>query len=650
MSTTIPIPASSNRSDEGNGVSDESDVATKLQANWQSGDLWSDATPASLKNGWAKLSPADRWTKWTQHLANRKSPAPESKNLSGKADPLLWGLPNSPAHASDWVEASTWLAELDQNLPAKKSKAAAANQVQVEALVAELIHGLRNPAAGTFQPTDAWRAVAAAYRLAALAPQLSSENWWRLAALLLALAADAEAATSDDASADEALVAALIAGELPLVLSVQLAELKPCRQLRAAGKKALGEGLLASTDGEGLIDAEAIRVVPVLFSCWTRCRAIGESLKKGCWSPEAETQFEWVVRQTLRLSRVDGMPMLTDGAYANWPAGPLDTALDLAGDIEDDAAANHHLGKLLTTNDGDYEEDDLPDADAESEWSSLGLLADGWGKKANRVLVDYSGDELGIEIESQGRTLLTGKWATTTILNGKELSPEDDWEQQCWFSDEDCDFLDLVLELSGGAKLERQLFLGKDDGFLVVHDILHAPEGSLSLGANNEWQHTSQLPLAANMEFAPEKETRDGTLVDGKGSARATVVPLALAEWRVETRFGDLSCSDSTLELVQTAKGARLSCPLWLDLRPRRTTKPRTWRRLTVAESLEVCPNDRAVAYRVQVGDAQWLVYRSLAPPANRTFLGQNTACEMLVGRFLRTGELDELLEVDPAD
>jgi hypothetical protein len=41
-------------------------------------------------------------------------------------------------------------------------------------------------------------------------------------------------------------------------------------------------------------------------------------------------------------------------------------------------------------------------------------------------------------------------------------------------------------------------------------------------------------------------------------------------------------------------------------------------------------------------------VYRSLAAPANRTVLGQNTAAEMFIGRFYRTGEFDELLAVDP--
>lgn len=651
MSTTIPIQDSSDASKNGKPAQQSSDLAGGMRADWLAGRMWHDSAPSSLKQDWGKLSPDESWARWRNYLAERKSPPPAAEDILGKADPLDWGLPQLPTatDGSDWPEAVAWRTSLDEHLVRSTGKQAASSGVQVEALLAELIHELQNPAAGVFSAAEAWRAVAAAYRLSAFATLVSSETWWRVAAVLQAIASEAESAAGDDIVPQQVLVSALLAGELPLVLSVQLPELKPFRRLRSAGKKALGEGLLAATDGEGLVDARLLSAAPTLVSCWTRCRAIGESLKKGCWASNAETQFEWVVRQTLRLTRVDGCPMLTDGGYLSWPAGPIDTALELAGDDDDDAAANHHLGKVLPSNDGDYDQDDLPEPSAESEWSSIALLANGWGKKANRTLVDYSADELKIEIEAQGRTLFSGPWTTVTSLNGKQLSPVDDWEQQCWFSDDDCDFLDLALELSDGAKLERQLFLAKDDGFLLVHDILHASDKSIMQGKTNEWRHSCRLPFASGFRFAPEKETRDGVFLDGKGAPRGTVLPLALAEWRVEPRFGELNATDSHLELVQSAVGDRLSCPLWFDLRPRRSGKPRTWRKLTVAESLEVAPNDKAVAYRVQVGDAQWCLYRSLTPPVNRTFIGQNTSSEMLIGRFLRSGELDELLEVGPA-
>jgi len=53
------------------------------------------------------------------------------------------------------------------------------------------------------------------------------------------------------------------------------------------------------------------------------------------------------------------------------------------------------------------------------------------------------------------------------------------------------------------------------------------------------------------------------------------------------------------------------------------------------------------VAYRAQSGRRQWLVYRSLAPAANRTFMGQNVSGEFCAGRFPKKGEIDEWIEVE---
>ncbi len=635
MSTTIPVPLDRTANGHEYFQGPLSPVLTKMLDHWQRGKLWHESAPRQLTEGWTGLETSAAWKRWTEYLASRKN-VPLLETIGSKADPLDWGLPtgDSPlAGIADWRTAfdKSW-----------RSPGGKASPSHLEAALAGLVSELELT---PLTPATACRSVIVAYRLPALAQHLRPTVWWRVLAALLDLATETHAATGDELDPETTLVATLVAGEMPLVLSTVLPELKPLRSLRSMARKSLGEGLLAATDGEGVVDAALLPVLPVLFSSWTRARTLGEELKKGCWSGSAETQYEWLVRQTIRLQRPDGSLMLHRHAVGNWPAGALDTALDIAGDDQDDAAAAAHLAKVLPTIDSDYDEYELPEASVESEWSSLALLANGWDKSASRVLVDYSRPEIGIEIESAGRTLLSGGWETETRFNGKPLALEEEWEQQCWYSDDDCDFLDLVVELSGGARLERQLFLGKEDGFLLLHDILHAPEDQAG-----EWQHTMRLPLFADIHFLPEEETRDGSLVNGKGAPRASVLPLALAEWRVDPRFGELSAVDGALELAQHARSARLSCPLWFDLQPRRVGKPRTWRQLTVAESLEVAPSDVAVGYRVQCGDAQWLAYRSLAAPANRTVLGQNTAAEMFVSRFYRTGECDELLAVEPGE
>jgi hypothetical protein len=66
-----------------------------------------------------------------------------------------------------------------------------------------------------------------------------------------------------------------------------------------------------------------------------------------------------------------------------------------------------------------------------------------------------------------------------------------------------------------------------------------------------------------------------------------------------------------------------------------------------VAESLQIVPPHVAAGYRVMVGKHQWLIYRSLAPAANRTLLGHNLATEMLIARFDRNGEVEPLIEIE---
>jgi len=49
----------------------------------------------------------------------------------------------------------------------------------------------------------------------------------------------------------------------------------------------------------------------------------------------------------------------------------------------------------------------------------------------------------------------------------------------------------------------------------------------------------------------------------------------------------------------------------------------------------------------VALGNRQWLIYRSLGQPGNRTLLGHNLSTEMLVARFDKSGEVEPLIEIE---
>ena len=112
---------------------------------------------------------------------------------------------------------------------------------------------------------------------------------------------------------------------------------------------------------------------------------------------------------------------------------------------------------------------------------------------------------------------------------------------------------------------------------------------------------------------------------------------------------GALEASDTHLRWNLQSARRNLVFPLFIDLKPRRMTRQRTWRQLTVAEDREIQPAEVAVGYRVQCHRDQWLIYRSVEEPANRTVLGQNLSTDSLVARITADGEIEEIVEVEPA-
>jgi hypothetical protein len=151
--------------------------------------------------------------------------------------------------------------------------------------------------------------------------------------------------------------------------------------------------------------------------------------------------------------------------------------------------------------------------------------------------------------------------------------------------------------------------------------------------------------LADGLTFEGREETREGHL---HATGRALVLPLALEEWKAAGR-GGLEQRGACLEYRVAGSGRGFYAPLLIDLNPRRFGRPLTWRRLTVGENRQILPPDKAAAFRVQIGREQWVVYRSLTGPANRTLLGLNLYHEFLLGSFQRNGECKPILEIEPA-
>jgi hypothetical protein len=261
-----------------------------------------------------------------------------------------------------------------------------------------------------------------------------------------------------------------------------------------------------------------------------------------------------------------------------------------------------------------------------------------WPRTDLRLTVAYPGSSVRTELVCGRQVLGSGTWDVEILRDGQRIEPDGPWQETCWLSDENVDYLELQLGCRGGIRVDRHILLAKRDRVLFLADAV--------LGRRRaKLEYRASLPLGERAFFQGAKETREGFLKVRR--ARALVLPLALPEWRSDPQGGTLAETGRRLELTQRAEGSCLFAPLFVDLKPRRFSQPCSWRQLTVAEDLRVQGPDVAVGYRVLVGPDQWLIYRALSRKGNRTLLGHNLSTEFLVARFLRRGQVESLLEIE---
>ena len=55
----------------------------------------------------------------------------------------------------------------------------------------------------------------------------------------------------------------------------------------------------------------------------------------------------------------------------------------------------------------------------------------------------------------------TGRFEHEVRLHGQPLTAVGRWEQVCWVSDEEVDYLELSLDLDQGVVIERHILLGR---------------------------------------------------------------------------------------------------------------------------------------------------------------------------------------------
>ncbi len=374
---------------------------------------------------------------------------------------------------------------------------------------------------------------------------------------------------------------------------------------------------------------------------WTRAREAAESSGFGFpWDDATEARWKGSCVAALRLlgdrGRVPGR-----GGPEALDASPL-LAILAAADSQPlcraAAAVKGHrhappTGKTIPR-------------DSASEGDSVAVLRTDWGRGAVRLLLDFSSQRHHLEIALGDRLVVSGEWGWSVEADGVPLLPTGPWTVCCFESDAKASFLEIVAPLPGGLQAERQIVLLPRDRVLVLTDSI--TDAGACLPAS--WRpdriaYRSHLPLA-EAGASRDAETRELRLRVGDRQTWR-VLPLALPEWRAATAAGALDEDGDVLRLRGDGEGGRFSFPVWFDLDPDRADLPLTWRSLSVADQRQNLKRHEAVGFRVQVGLEQWLLYRALDTPRNRTLLGCNVACEFLLGRLRRSGEVSRTLEIE---
>ncbi|NUQ63668.1 MAG: hypothetical protein HUU20_14420 [Pirellulales bacterium] len=587
-------------------------------SNGEAGRRWHKSAPAKVRRAYHSGEDSQGWASWRSHVVGRREPKPLAKLVAGKDNPLTWSLPSE----SFSIDLAERLEAIDRLARSPRPDA------RVDEEIARWLCAAEPLTVGRALEALAW-----AHALPGLPRCAGQSAWWALFEHLVATARKA----GQEVCGSDPLLHQLLAGELPLTLAYLLPEISSCRKLAGAARATLSTGLEQLLDGEGLPHGSHLAIFRPLTACWTRCRAMGGRIGKGCWSRVAEDQYRWVVRASLRLMRHDGSQVFSDGHARPWCRPLFDTMLELGGDRDDrDIAAlvlpgaKKHGKQIPLLS--------LPDSATHSEWSAVSVLRPGWPRKEPRLVAAYPGRTVEVELGCGSDVLWSGPWGLEVRSNGESLEVQSNWEEICWYTDDEVDYLELEASLGEEVRVQRHLLLGREDRFLFLADAI------LGKGRTRLEYHGT-LPLAGAVRLQSAGDTREVMLIGKK--PRALVLPLALPEWRCDARPGAVSATSRGLELSQSDEGSAMFAPLFFDLDARRFQRPFTWRQLTVAENLSAQPRDAAVGYRAMIGKDQWLIYRTLRPRGNRTVLGHNLVSQMLVARFDTDGQVDPLLEIE---
>lgn len=421
-----------------------------------------------------------------------------------------------------------------------------------------------------------------------------------------------------------------------LTLARLFCDIEACRMTEADVTSALEEEIARLVSSDGSLGLNGSASVISRICRWARCRRIGIESGSVPWDHPTEERFTACLSQGLRLLGNDGRMLVGVGRLPQVFTQPL---------LE--AASNCMKGRgqrtaraLVAGTTRKVAAKRLLDCSHDDQEAAVAILRSGWIPDSLRVQVEYRDAIPRLELAVGDRLLFDGDWQWDVTCDGERLPADGPWETNCLVAKRDAIVFEIKAPLAGGLQFERSVTLLTIDRVVLLADAVTRRDGRPPAG---ELRLTATLPVANGLELSPADETREVYLYDTV--MRCLAMPLGLPEWQMSGRGGFVP-TPAGLVIEQYGQG-RMFAPVWLDCDPRRLGEQVTWRQLTVADTRINLPPSMAAGHRVQVGLDQWLLYRALDAPRNRTLLGCNVACEFLVGRVTPDGTVQRAVEIE---
>jgi hypothetical protein len=486
-------------------------------------------------------------------------------------------------------------------------------------------------------------------------PAALAAKFWRMALTAAIQITDGEPSASTAAESGLGDRSRFVQAELAWQAGLLFAPVLGAERIAASARTVLCEMLLTSTDSAGVPSAEMVAELPVWLATLVRGREWGRQFGRLLFGVPQEKRFRALVGAISRLCRGDGRTAFSNGT-ANGLQGVWSAA---ATAVPDRNRASSPAIQYLLSLSADPPRRPLqgrmkngrpsPASNGvvrrkrvtpvfQSDNSHLACLRSDWTREANSLPVLHHGRFPVLELAARGSVLLSGDWEIEIRVAGEAIAFDGPWSCSCWYSDDEGDYLELQARPTAEIRIERQLLLARNDDLLFLADaVIGCGEARID--------YVSRLSPVPGVEIVPDAPTRECRLA-GK-AVHARIFPLGLPCERVLGCAGQLAPAIAHLELRQTGIGG-LYAPLVIDWNPARRRSAASWRPLTVAQNGAVVSPRAAAGCRLQIGSAQWLVYRSLSSILEpRTVLGQHTMYETLIGRFVPSGEVEPIVLVE---